>query len=478
MQFPFVGPSYSARVKNLDAQQCINLYPELGGPNSKSVAALIGTPGLSVWTTLTGGAIRGVLRISVSRSIIVAGINVYLVADGGGSTLIGTIPNSTTPVSMAANGAGTAMLVDGTSGWVINLSTNTLAQIFDPSFQGADKVDFIDGYYIFNKPGTGQFQITSLYGTDIDPLDFATAEGAPDNLVSLIVDHREVWLFGETTTEVWSNTGNSDFPFERIQGAFIEQGCAAKFSVAKMDNRVFWLTADDRGQGMVMAAAGYQPQRISDHALEYAISRMSSISDAEAYTYQQEGHSFYVLTFPSGNQTWVYDAATNMWHQRAWRNPTNNSLNRHRSRCHMAFAGKNLVGDWETGVVYQMSLDVPTDNGALIPRIRTAPHLSDPDYRWQVFDALQVDMQTGVGLSVAPGTSGNNPQAVLQWSTDGGYSWSNELWASIGKIGERRTRVRWRRLGRSRDRVFRVTVTEPVTVAFVGASTIVRTGAS
>jgi hypothetical protein len=478
MQFPFVGPSYSARVKNLDAQQCVNLYPELGGPNSKSVAALIGTPGLVVWATLAGGCIRGGFRVSNTQSIIVAGVNVWLVTNEGSSSLLGAITSNTTPVSMAANGTGTVMLVDGANGWIINLSTLTITQIIDAAFVGADKVDFIDGYYIFNKPGTGQFQITSLYGTSIDPLDFATAEGSPDKLVSLIVDHREVWLFGESTTEVWFNSGNVDFPFERIQGAFIEQGCVAKFSVAKMDNRVFWLTSDDRGQGMVMSAAGYQPQRISDHALEYAISRMSDISDAEAYTYQQEGHSFYVLTFPTGNQTWVFDAATNMWHQRAWRNSTDNSLNRHRSRCHMAFAGKNLVGDWETGTVYEMSLDTPTDDGELIPRIRTCPHLSDPDYRWQVFDALQVDMQTGVGLSVAPGVSGNDPQAVLQWSTDGGYSWSNEVWAPIGKIGERRTRVRWRRLGRSRDRVFRVTVTEPVTVAFVGASTLVRTASS
>jgi hypothetical protein len=475
MQFPFVGASYSARVKNLDAQQCINLYPEMGGPNSKTVAALIGTPGLVLWSTLTGGGVRGLLRFSESVSVVVVGANVYTVTDAGVSTLRGTIDTATTPVCMASNGQ-VLMIVTGPNGYALNPTTGSLTQISNPAFTGADRVDFIDGYFVFNKPGTGQFQITNLYSTDIDDLDFATAEGSPDLLVSLIVDHREVWLFGENSTEVYFNSGNADFPFERIQGAFIEQGCAAKNSVAKMDNRVFWLSADDRGRGMVMSATGYQPQRVSDHALEYAIGQMTTVDDAVAYTYQQEGHSFYVLNFPTANQTWAYDAATNMWHQRAWRNPSDASINRHRANCQMAFINENIVGDWQTGNLYKLDLDAYTDNEDLIPRIRTCPHLSDPDYRWQVFDELRIDMRTGVGLN---GTAqGSDPKIMLQWSTDGGYSWSNELWAPMGKVGERRVRAVWRRLGRSRDRVFKVIITDPVAVAFVGATVRMRTGAS
>jgi hypothetical protein len=226
-QFPFVGASYSARTKNLDAQQCINLYPELGGPTSKTVAALIGTPGLSLWTTLAGGGIRGVTRFNPSFAVGVSGPNVYTVAQDGTATLRGTIDNLSTPVSMASNGQ-VVMIVTGPNGYVLDMTSYTLTKITSTNFLGADKVDFVDGYFIFNKPGTGQFQITDLYATTIGDLDFATAEGSPDLLLSLIVDHREVWLFGENSTEVYFNSGNADFPFERIQGAFIEQGCAAK----------------------------------------------------------------------------------------------------------------------------------------------------------------------------------------------------------------------------------------------------------
>jgi len=473
-QFPFVGASYAARSASFDAEQCINLCPETGTPTSKSVVMLLGTPGKRLWSTLSGSRVRGLIKINDGVAVAVVGYNVYKLDALANGTLIGTIDSQTTPVGMASNGT-VVMLVTGPNGFIVDTAANTVTQITDPDFVGADTVQFIDGYFVFNKTGTGQFQITQLYGTDIDGLDFATAEGAPDILLSLLVDHREIWLFGETSTEVFFNSGNVDFPFERINGAFIEQGCAAKFSPAKMDNTVYWLTADERGQGTVQRAQGYSPQRVSTHALEYALGQMPRIDDAVSYTYQQEGHSFYVLNFPTAQKTWVYDAATNLWHERAWRDPSTGTLKQDRAICQMAFAGETIVGDWETGNLYVLDLDYFTDNGDLISRVRSCPHTSDQSYRYQFFDSLQVDMQTGVGLSSG---QGSDPQAMLQWSTDGGYSWSNELWASIGKIGERRSRVKWRRLGRSRDRVFRVVITDPIRVAIVGASVQVRTGTS
>ena len=367
------------------------------------------------------------------------------------------------------------MIVTGPHGAVLDPATRILTPITDPDFAGADAVQFIDGYFVFNQPGTGKFQITQLYGTSIDGLDFATAEGAPDLLLSLLVDHRELWLFGETSTEVFFNSGNVDFPFERINGAFIEQGCAAKFSPAKMDNTVYWLTSDERGYGTVQRASGYQPQRVSTHAVEFAISQMPRIDDAVSYTYQQEGHSFYVLSFPTAQQTWVYDASTNLWHQRAWRDPSDNTLKQDRAVCQMSFAGETIVGDHNNGNLYVLDLDYFTDNGDLIPRVRACGHLSDPDYRYQMFASMQVDMQVGVGLTVG---QGSDPQAMLQWSDDGGHTWSNELWASIGKVGERLRRVKWRRLGRSRDRIFRVTITDPIRVIMIGATAQASLGRS
>lgn len=474
-QFPFVGASYTARSKNFDAQRCLNLFPALQeSGTSKSVAALYGTPGLRLWLALGAGTVRGMLRFNPLIGIIIRNGTVYKVTPGAVPTNIGSVAAGTGQVSMASNGIAIMVVTGGTDGYFIDPVAGTVTAITDTDFIGGNKVAFLDGYFVWNKLGTGQFQITSVYGTTIEGLDFATAEGAPDNLLSLIVDHREVWLFGETTTEVFYNSGNQDFPIERIQGAFLEHGCAAPDSVAKMDNSVFWLSADERGRGMVMRAMGYTPERVSTHALEYAIGQMSTISDATAYTYQQEGHSFYVLTFPTADQTWVFDASTNLWHERAWRDPLTNFMRRHRSNCQMQFAGYTLVGDFENGNVYVLDMDTFTDNGDPIARIRSCPHLSR-DYKWQFFSALQIDMQTGVGLVDG---QGSDPQAMLQWSDDGGYVYGTEFWKSIGRIGERRARVRWRRLGKSRDRVFKLTITDPIRVVIVGASVEFTVGKS
>jgi hypothetical protein len=474
---PFIGGSYTARSLNFDASKTINLYAEASGSGqSKSIAMLIGCPGTRRFATLAGGGVRGCIRFSAAISVVVIGANVYTVTTAGVGTLIGSIDFDVTPVSMASNGQ-VIMLVTGAFGYQVNPTAPTaVAQITNTAFLGADRVDYIDGYFVFNKPGTAQFQITGLLTTNIDPLDFASAEGAPDLLISLLVDHREVWLFGETSTEVFFNSGNSDFPFERIQGAFIQQGCAAKNTPARLGNSVAWLSANEQGQGMVLRAEGYQPTRISTHAVEYAIAQYSRIDDAIGFTYQCEGHSFYVLTFPTANATWVYDDNTQLWHERAWRNPADGSLNRHRAQCVMAFSNKIIVGDWENPYLYIWDLDTYTDDGGILPAIRQVPHAASPDNCWQFFHKLWIDMETGVGLN---GTvQGSDPQVMLQWSDDGGHVFGTEVWATAGKIGDRKRRVNFRRMGRSRDRVFRMTFTDPVKRIFIGAGVEMTEGYS
>jgi len=464
-QFPFVGPSYTARSRNLNAQRTLNLYREPGGPNGKSGSALIGTPGLRLLANMAGGGVRGELKFNASTLISVVGSNVYRLTTGWVPTLIGAIAGDTTPVSMASNGS-VIMLVTGPLGYFIDPIAGTVTQITDPDFTGADVAIFAAGYFLWNDPGTGKLQWSQLLGTDIDALSFATAEKSPDNLVSVIESHGDLWLFGEAVTEIWMASTNPDQPFEPNKSAAVETGCAAKFSPAKCDNTVFWLTADDRGQGMVVRANGYSPARASDHALETAVAGYSRIDDAIGFSYQQEGHEFYVLTFPTADRTWVYDAATQEWHERCWRD-ADGGERRIRANCHAAFAGENVVGDWENGNLYAFDLDVFTDNGAAIKRQRRAPHIADGNYHNVVYDALQVDFEAGVGLLSG---QGSDPQAMLRWSNDGAKTWSSEHWASIGKMGENVCRALWRKLGLGRDRVFEVTITDPVKVVMLGAA--------
>jgi hypothetical protein len=538
----------------------INLYPEVIPEGGKEPAYLQRCPGLTRVVTVGTGPIRGLYTLGnflyvvsgdqlykLNSNYALQGANDLLLESGSfllledGSRILlqdqsnpslGVI-SGTGPVSMADNGTQ-IFIAANPDGYIYNTATDSFAQITDPDFPGAVTVGYLDGYFVFNEPNSQRVWVTALLdGTSIDPLDFASAEGSPDGLVSLIIDHREAWLFGTNSVEVWYNSGEADFPLTRIQGAYNEIGCIAPYSVAKMDNSVFWLGADARGQGIVYRANGYQGVRVSTHAVEFAIQQYGDLSDAVGYTYQQDGHTFYVLNFTNADTTWVFDAATGAWHERA--GFRNGDFKRHRGNNHARFNGDPHVGDYENGKVYVYSLDVYADDGAVQKWLRSwrALPTGSNNLKRTAHHTLQIDLETGVGLagidpfdppveitteasiwlnteSGAPnlvanlGTQvpqdintqndlytlgvvqdpgltliiestpvvGANPQLLLRWSDDGGHTWNGERTTSMGRIGQYGTRAIYRRLGMTtkiRDRVYEISGTDPVKVAIMGA---------
>jgi hypothetical protein len=327
---------------------------------------------------------------------VAAGGKLYRVDQNYVQTEIGLI-NGSGPVSMADNGIQ-LFVACNPDAFIYNANTGVFAQITDPDFPGAVSVGYLDSYFVFNEPNSQRVWVTSLLdGTAIDPLDFASAEGNPDNIVSLMVDHREVWLFGNNTVEVWYNAGLADFPLARIEGAFMETGCLAPYSVAKLDNSVFWLGSDARGNGIVYRNQGYNGQRISTHAVEWQIQQYGVLSDAIGYSYQQDGHSFYVLTFPTAQATWVFDVATGLWHERAYWDGV--QYRRHRSNCQANFNGEVIVGDWENGNLYAYDPTIHTDNFYPQRWLRSWRALPSGQntLKRTAHHSLQLDAESGVG---------------------------------------------------------------------------------
>ena len=504
MKTPILGSSYVARSVNAADSRMVNLFPEAVPEGGKEAAFLQRAPGLKFLQAVGSGPIRGlwVAKANVEEFYVVSGVEVYkLISTTGTPALIGQV-SGTGPVSIADNGTQVFFACNGPS-YIYNIDTNAFGPITDPDFPGAVTVGFLDGYFVFNEPNSQRVWVTALLdGYDINALDFASAEGSPDGLVAINVDHREAWLFGTNSVEVWYNAGLADFPLARIQGAFNELGLAAAYSVAKLDNTLFWLGRDDRGQGIVYRANGYNGQRVSTHAVEWQIQQYSDISDAIAYTYQQDGHSFYVLTFPSANATWVYDVATQAWHERAgWQN---GRFTRHRSNCQCNFKGNIIVGDFENGNIYQFDLDVYADNGQIQKWLRSWRALGSGQNNLNrtTQHSLQLDAQAGHFMEPVPVeedvflitengmrlTTQNDdilitetpqtvyvnpePQFMLRWSDDGGHTWSNEHWLGGGAVGQYGRRIIWRRLGMTlklRDRVYEVSGTDPIKIAIMGA---------
>lgn len=501
MKTPILGSSYVARSVNAADSRMVNLFPEIVPEAGKEPAFLQRCPGLRLLATVGSGPIRGLwaFQSDATAAFVVSGNTLYKLNTSWGATAVGIVTGSG-PVSMSDNGTQLFIACGGPS-YIYNNATGAFAEITDPDFPGAVTVGYLDGYFVFNEPGSQRVWVTSLLdGTSVDPLDFASAEGSPDGLVAVMVDHREAWLFGNNSVEVWYDSGAADFPLTRIQGAFNEIGCSAPYSVAKLDNGIFWLGSDARGRGIVYRANGYTGQRISTHAVEWQIQQYGSLTDAIGYTYQQDGHSFYVLVFPNANTTWVYDVSTSAWHERAGWDGT--AFTRHRGNCQMAFGDEIVIGDYENGNVYAFDLDVYADNNSVQRWLRSwrALPTGQNNLKRTAHHTLQLDCESGVGLNgldpfdPVPAvdetlslnfaaqlyevyeepvfTQGVNPKVMLRWSDDGGHTWSNEHWAELGRIGEYSRRVFWRRLGMTlklRDRVYEVSGTDPVKIAIMGA---------
>ena len=534
MKSPILGSSYVARSVNAADARMVNLFPEVVPEGGQMPAFLNRAPGLKLQQAVGTGPIRGLWahQTQGSNFFVVSGNEVYKLSSLTGTpTLLGSV-NGTGPVSIADNG-DQIVFACNPDAFIYTESTNTFVQVTDPDFPGAVTVGYLDGYFVFNPPNSQRLYVTSLLdGTQIDPLDFVSAEGSPDGIVGLIVDHREVWVFGTDSTEVWYNAGTADFPLARIQGAFNEIGCVAPYSIAKLDNGVFWLGTDARGQGIVYRATGYVGQRVSTHAVEWQIQQYLNMSDAVAYTYQQDGHAFYVLNFPSANTTWVLDVATGAWHERAYFNE--GVFSRHRGNSQCNFLGNIVIGDHLNANIYTFDLTTYADNGTPQKWLRSwrALPTGQNNLKRTAQHNLQIMFESGVGLSgtalpdvfgllltengnflttesgnfieistltpqdinsevllledgdflitesdeyieVLEGTTqGANPQAMLRWSDDGGHTWSNEHWVSIGRIGGYGQRAIWRRLGMTmklRDRVYEVFGTDPVKLVIIDA---------
>lgn len=429
----------------------VNVFPSKSN-GGKYPYTLTNAPGLAFIMDLPTGPIKSMISVN-DRGFAATATEFYEIFISGVYVKLGDI-DQTGIISMAQNGYQIVM-VNGIKGYSYDLATNIVSEITDVAFYPAKTVTFQDGYFIFERTGTGQFFLSGLLAVTFNPLDFATAEGQPDNLVAALSDHRELFLFGTSSIEVWYNSGSADFPFERNQGVFIEKGCAARYSIAKQNNTVYFVGSDL----MVYQINGYTPMRISTHAIEDDLKGVN-LDDATAYTYSEQGHLFYCLTIPERKITWSYDISMGTWHQRKCK-----EFGRNRVNCLMVFAGRNIVGDFQSGRIYELTTDYLKDDQDQIIREFILPTINMGREQLSI-NSFELDMSSGVGLQNG---QGETPLAGLTTSKDGGKTWGSTQWVQIGKIGEYLTRVKWNRLGNARQFILKVTISDPIPINIGGA---------
>lgn len=530
MQIPFIGPGYNGRSTAINTSRSINCFLEAGDQTSKAPVALVGTPGTNLWKRVGASAIRG-MYVYAGLLFVVSGNVLYKINGSNTITLVGTINTNSGPITfvdngVAANGVGgnQVLILDGSYGYIYDHLSGTVEVHPSANFPSpAITAAYMDGYFIVSGGNMG-ITVSELYdGSTFNGLAIAAAISSPDSIKYLINLHQQLFIIKDYSTEVWYNTGTATqdgCPFARIQGAVIDYGTPATHSVARGGNSIYMLANQRVSEGSgsfvgVIELNGYTPTLVSPPQIIYRMNQLSNVDDAIGYCYGDEGHLFYVLTFPTDNITLVYDATTKEWHERSTYTTPNfvsfdptgtpvytiNTLlghNRHLSNCYAYFGGRHLVGDYRTGNIYTMSTKYYSDNTEPIVLERTAPIIYDSTMKDYVFiNKLVLDGEEGVGDSsvyqntvgagyFADGTYhadgsayagsfeimdsvGSAPQILLSWSDDSGKTWSNDYEGSLGKQGQYGIKISWRMLGYARDRVFKIKCSAPVKKVFTAA---------
>jgi hypothetical protein len=486
----WVGDAYTARSERFNASQTINMYPEkndaaLSPAKESQIAVLMSVPGKTLrWDSQLNTGVRGLWQPSNSPNVAFAviGSSLYRITSGvdpetglyfGVTLVAGQLITSSGQVSIADNGQQ-VVIVDGTYGYWVDIGGSTLTQITDGHFYPASSVDFIDGYFVFNRSGTTQCFYSDLYSVAFPTLNLFAKTSSSDNVVGLKVNVGQIYLFGEKNTEVWFNAGGAVTPFSRVSGKFIPFGCVASHTIKNLNGTIIWLGRDNQGSGMVYTLNGDVATRISTHAVEFSLQEAGAdLSASTAYTQQIDGHMFYCLQVPGLGKTWCFDMTEPAWHVR--QTNRNGVTSNDRAINHMFFNGEHIVGDDQTGQLFVLDFETYTDGEYPLVRTRQAPHVSKQLDR-NFFNMLEVDFKFGVGTNGEG--YGTNPVAVLNISDDGGLTFGPDISVELGKIGQYLVRAQWWRLGYSADRVFRVSVSDPVSVQMLSAQLIITPGNS
>jgi len=485
---PIVGDAYQEFSLNLDAQTLINWFPIID-KNGKFPVALYPFPGLLMFSPQIGDQ-RSVRCLYEKNNSLYAVIDnkFYRISITGTREQLGILNTSIGRVKIIDNGYQ-MMIIDGSDGYAykyrVSAISSELANEFtiipktptpDKPFQDfipPEILVYLDGYGLYPVKGTFKFFWTDNYDfTSIPATNFNTSGSYAENLVSMLVIHEELWIFNRATTELFYDTGQATTTFRPRTGLTIEYGCAAAHSVVTtQDNAVIWLALNKYGDSLVVMAQGYNAIVISTPAITGIISRYDVIEDAWAFSFQYRGQFFYVITFPTADATWAYNLSTGMWSK--WSStlvtetPTGNisRQGRFRGNAYAFIDGLHVIGDFASGNLYYLNEDTRTENGVGIVRERTMRHIQAKLLRTSFYN-LQIDVESGGGDE---DDHNYDPQIMLQYSKDGGHSWSSEMWRSAGKIGEYRRRAIWTSLGQSYNWTFRVRVSDPVKWVILGA---------
>jgi hypothetical protein len=461
IEIPLAGGQVSGRVSKANDQLTQNFYVKQEKPGGKNKASLYSTAGLNSVGTIGIGPARSDPVVFKDKQYIISGGEFYERLADGTTTLIDTL-NTYGPRASMAVGFDYILIVDGTNGYTYD--GTTFAVITDVNFpNGAQTCTYLDGRFVVEKPSTLNYQWSNLEDPTTWPAtNLGSAEGNSDNIVAVTSNDKDLYLVGDITTEVHYNTGSTTQLFAPYQNGLLEIGTPSPFSVRNTTQGIFMHAQDAEGQSFVVMISGQTFQKISNTEIDWEIDQLALQNDGIGFAYRLAGKLFYTLTFPAGDKTFEFNVSEDGLQ---WATRSSFGIGRWRANAIGYFNGDHIVGDYNTGEFFKLDYNTLTEGGNSIERLRRVPVVHSNNKRMKHVN-LVLDIESGVGLDGIQ--QGDDPQLMMRYSDDGGKTWSNELWKSMGKIGEYSKRLRWNKLGISRGRIYEFKVTDPVQVTLLG----------
>ncbi len=452
VEVPFVGGSNQSRSRPISSQRSINLYPEVT-PEGKQQAALLSWPGNLLWKQGAAATSCRGMYAWAGNLYKVTGTTLYKYDTDANETSIGTIYGTARcEFTSDAN-----RLVIVTAGTVYECDGSAVTNITAGSLDTPIAAAFLNARYLFNGDN-GAWDYSDI--DDPSSIDGSyTAESAGDELVRVYTFNQIIYLFGEKTIEPWQDSGVAADPFVRVDGGIMQKGCASGYAITNTDSYVYFL-GDDR---QIYRLSGYQVQPVTNSGVSHFLETAVTVSDAVAWTVYLDGQDFVIFQFPTADKTYAFSETTGAWFELS----TGLEYGRHRINSYAYFDGKHLIGDVDSGSIFEMNLTTYTDNGAAFVRQRDSQSLSaamlgKPGQRMRMRRA-ELICETGVGNSDIA-----NPRVAFSASYDGGASFTNEDWLSLGRQGERTTVVEWWNMAVFKELIMRVRVTDACFVAITG----------
>lgn len=449
-----------AKSKQFSAENVINFYAE---KNSTGEYNLYGRPGLTLFSNISSDPVYALYNWN-NNVYAVIGNFLYKVDSSGGSTNLGTIGTVTNNIQIFDNSLELVIVNIYNGATYTYDTTNGLRQVDDPDFRNPTSGTFLDGYAIYSERDSNRWFISDLLNARAyDALDFTTADATSDNLLGVYATLKLLWTFSSKSIQIYQNVGDPSFPFDNLNGSTLQQGCASILSVQQLKNILFWLGED----GTVWSFDG-SPSKISSPAIDNAISRFQTISDAFAFVFPYNGHNFYCLTFPTEERTFVFDLNERLWYD--WRTFESTRWN---LNCAIPAFNKIIVGDSTTGKLYYLDQEKYTDNGEeIIGQLVTPNYFNNTNDTF--ISRFEVRWEAGVGLLSG---LGSNPSVILQKSTDGGITYGKEIWRNISRRGEYDVfKCIWHNLGIGSNVTYKITISDPVRRAIQGIYGTIRLG--